>query len=476
MTTWLIIFFGIFIGLLIWASVKSYKKNRTANEFMLAGSNIGLILGFLTFAAALFSAFTFLGMPDFFRVHGLGAWIFLAFSDGVMVFFILWFAYKLRKKVKEKGFKGVSGLMSACFGTPWAGYLFFLAAFIFLVPYVAIQIRGISIFLNATIPNAMADWAWSICIVVIMLIYAEIGGLKAIVFSDAIQGLLLLLVIWIIGISCLNMAGGLEATFSKVAVTNPEVLSLPGPNGLFTTQFLIGSTIAIMMIPVTQPQLTTRLIVMKDLKAVHRMAYAVGTFAILVILPTAFIGMYGAVKYPDASTADFISAALLWDQVNPVAALAVVGLFAACLSTTNAQIFALGSELHSLLPGQEKEVMRYTKIGIFVFSVIVLVFSIYMSDQLALLARVSFTGTSMMAPIVICAVTFRKPPRAVLVTSAIALVVIFLATIDVLPMKVGTWNLDLLLYVIHGTTTLIIVLWHLYFSKSEDPETVTSQK
>lgn len=460
MVVWLIIFFAIFFALLIWASVKSYKKNRTADEFMLAGSNIGTVLGFLTFAAALFSAFTFLGMPDFFRVHGLGAWIFLAFSDGVMVFFILWFGYKLRKRVAVSGFKGVSGLMTTCFGTSWAGYLFFVTAFIFLVPYVAIQIRGISIFLNAAITNSFPDWVWSVGIVVMMLIYAEIGGLKAIVFSDAIQGLLLLLVIWIIGISCLNMTGGLTATFNAVANVNTELLSLPGPKGLFTTQFLIATTIAIMMIPVTQPQLTTRLIVMKNLAAVQRMAYAVGIFAILVILPTVFIGMYGAIRYGDATTADFISAALLSDQLNPVAALAVVGLFAACLSTTNAQIFALGSEMRSLLKGEEKVVMLYTKISIFIFSIIVLVFSIYMSDQLALLARVSFTGTSMMAPVVLSAVIFERPPKSILVASAIALVVILLSTVNVLPATIGAWNIDMLLYIIHGSISALIMTIH----------------
>ncbi len=460
MTGWLVLFFAIFVALLIAASVKSYKKNRTSDEFMLAGSNIGMILGFLTFAAALFSAFTFQGMPDFFRNHGVGAWIFLAFSDGVMVFFILWFGYKLRKRTKAKGFKGVSGLMSACFGTPWAGYVFFVAAFIFLVPYVAIQIRGISIFLDATIPNALSDWGWSVVIVIIMLIYAEIGGLKAIVFSDAIQALLLLLVIWIIGIFCLNQTGGLTATFESLEKTNPALLSLPGPNGLFTIQFLIGSTIAITMIPVTQPQLTTRLVVMKDLKAVHRMAYAVGIFAILVILPTVFIGLYGAIRYPDAETPAFIASALLWDQPNPVAALAVVGLFAACLSTTNAQIFALGSELRSLLRGEDNIVMRYTRIGIFVFSVVVLVFSVYMSDQLALLARLSFTGTATMAPIVLCAVIFERPPRAVVFVSGLSLLVIFLATIGILPMKVGVVNLDIILYGFMLVSTLAIAGWH----------------
>ena len=458
MTIWLLLFFGIFLGLLVWASIKSYTRNRTSDEFMLAGSNISAVLGFLTFAAALFSAFTFQGMPDFFRVHGLGAWIFLAFSDGVMVFFVLWFGYKLREKVSVHGFKGVSGLMSMCYGSRWAGYLFFLTAFIFLVPYVAIQIRGISIFLNAAVTDSFSEWVWPIGLVIIMLIYAEIGGLKAIVFSDAIQGLLLLLVISIIGLSCLSMSGGLEATFAAVQEKNAALLSLPGPKGLFTTQFLIGSTIAIMMIPVTQPQLTTRLVVMRNLAAVHRMAYAVGLFAILIILPTVFIGMYGVIHYADASSADFLASALLFDQAKPIAALAVVGLFAACLSTTNAQIFALGSELRSLLKGEDKVVMRYTKISIFVFSIVVLVFSVYMSDQLAILARVSFTGTSMMAPVVLSAVLFHKPPKAILVISFIALAVFFLSIVGVVPTKFGSWNIDIVLYIVYGSISGLIMI------------------
>ena len=117
MTLWIIVFFVIFFGLLVLASFKSFKKNRSSEEFLFAGSNIGAVLGFLTFAAALFSAFTFMGMPDFFRNQGLGAWIFLAFSDGLMVFFILWFGFRLRKRAKQTGYSGVAGMMTKCYDT-----------------------------------------------------------------------------------------------------------------------------------------------------------------------------------------------------------------------------------------------------------------------------------------------------------------------------------------------------------------------
>jgi solute:Na+ symporter, SSS family len=466
MTGWLILFFLLFLASLAYASYKSYRKNRSSDEFMLAGSNIGAILGFLTFSAALFSAFTFMGMPDFFRVHGVGAWIFLGFSDALMVFFLLWFGYSLRKRASLVGYKGVAGFVQSCFQNKWAGYLVFISSFLFLIPYVAIQIRGISIFLNAAFPDLLPYWGWSALLVIIMLIYSEIGGLKAIMYSDAIQGVILLVVIWIIGLTCLNMVGGIEAGTQAVIQSNKDLLSLPGPKGLFSSPFLIASAIAIVMIPVSQPQFTTRLVVMKNLKAVHKMAYAVGIFAILVILPTAFIGLYGAVKYSDSSTAEFLSSALLFDQANPVAALAVVGLFAACLSTTNAQIFALGTELRSLLTGEDKRNMRITKLGILIFSLIVLVFSSLISDELVLLARVSFAGTSMIAPVVLGAVIFKNPPKSLLILSALALSYFVLSLLGLVPAGFIGLPTDAAMYLILIPATVILMLVHHYSSKT----------
>jgi SSS family solute:Na+ symporter len=292
--------------------------------------------------------------------------------------------------------------------------------------------------------------------VVMMLVYAEIGGLKAIVYSDAVQGLILLVVIWLIGGTCIAAFGNVPNLFRAVEEVNVSLLSTPGPHGLFSWQFLLGSMIAVVMIPVTQPQLTTRLVVIKDLASMRKMAYAVGIFAILVIAPTIFIGMYGAVKYPGVPTSEFLTQALLFDQAAPVAALAIVGLFAACLSTTNAQIFALGNELRSLLKGEEKKVMLITRISLFFFAAVVMLFSTLMSDELALLARVSFTGTAMMAPVVLMAViSKRRPARGIILISFLAFVTYLLSVIGVVPDFVGKLRLDLSLYLVLIISSII---------------------
>ncbi len=468
MTLWIWILGAVYAAMLIAASLRSYKKGRTAEDFMLAGSNVGMILGVLTFAAALFSTFTFLGMPDFFRVNGVGAWIFLALSDGAMVFFILWFGYHIRMKVKQKGFRGVAGLLSHSYGSRWAGYVIFLSAFLFLIPYVGIQVQGIAIFMNAAFPGSLPAWAWSAAIIVVMLIYSEIGGFKAIIYSDAIQGLLLLIVIWIIGIACLGHFGGIREMFATIEKTNVKLLSTPGPEGLFTPQFLLASLLVIILIPVTQPQFTTRIVVMKSMKTMHLMALAVGVFAILVITPTLFIGFYGADKYPGIGRDAFFAKAFLYDRSPFVAALAVIGLIAAGLSTTNAQIFALGSELRGLMHGDERKVMIRTRAGIFIFSLVALGFSLVISDQIALLARVSFTGTGMMGPLIILGIlSDRKISPLMIWLSLIALLIFVLSLAGFVPQVIAGLRLDLILL---GLLGLFAVFFHITGERTPYPK------
>ena len=241
MTGWFLALAGVYLAALVIATVRARRRIRNADDYMMAGSDIGVVLGSLTVAATLFSIFTLLGMPDFFRTHGVAAWIFLGVADAVLAFVILWFGVHLRRRARQRGFKGLAGLMQACYETRWAGYLYMAGVFVFLIPYVAIQIRGVSIFLNATFPDFLPMWGWATAMVAIMLTYSEIGGLKAINLRRRYTG-------------C-DPAGGdddhclrlcpefwrCDGDVESVRATNAALLSAPGPGGLFTAQFLFAS-------------------------------------------------------------------------------------------------------------------------------------------------------------------------------------------------------------------------------------------
>ncbi|MEM6801287.1 MAG: sodium:solute symporter family protein [Bacteroidota bacterium] len=399
---------ALYIGILVLLAMKSRSQEKSSKQYLMGGSSIGAVLGFFTFAATLFSTFTLLGMPDFFRQHGVGAWIFLMISDAVMVFGIVWLGYELRKRAREKEYLGMAGFLQEAYQSKFAGIVAFGGAFIFLVPYVAIQIRGVATFFHAAFPQAIPVWGWAVIMVVIMIVYSEVGGLKAIMYSDVLQGILLLIAIWIVGYNCLEHFGGMREMFAEVAEKNEALLSTPGPKGLFNFQFLLGSMLAIALLPYTQPQISTRLVIMKDVKSLHRMAVGIGFFAILVILPTAFMGMYGAILYPDASTPEYLNLMFIKDQANIIGAIVMVGLLAAAISTSDSQIFALGAEMRSILKGRDEEMVKIARIAIMIFALVALVFALLSSNELVALARTSFAGTSLLAPMIFVGIFHKK--------------------------------------------------------------------
>ena len=448
MIFWLFIFGTGYVLLLAYATINVRRRIRTPDDYVMAGSNIGAFFGFLTFAATLFSTFTLLGMPDFFRVHGVGSWVFLAVADATMAFVIIWFAFHLRRRAAQRGFRGVAGLMSSCFDRKIAGYVYLAGVFVFLVPYVAVQVRGIGIFMNAVFPQTLPIWGWATIVVTGMLIYSELGGLKAIIYSDALQGSLLFAVTGVVAYGCVSNFGGIESLFAQVREVEPRLLSVPGPQGLFTTQFLIASYLAIILVPITQPQLTTRLVIVRDLKTTRSLAVSVGLFALLLVLLIIPIGFYGAVRYPDMTATEFLAQTLVFDQAPWVAAIVIVGLIAAAISTADSQIFALGTELRSLLSGDEKQILKVTKFAIFCFAMTGLVVAITSNDQLVLLARVSFAGTALMAPLILTGILYStKPSPAIVYVTGISLAIFLISTIGIFPSVVGSIRVDLALLV-----------------------------
>lgn len=185
------------------------------------------------------------------------------------------------------------------------------------------------------------------------------------------------------------------------------------------------------------------------------MAVAVGTFAMLVIFPTIIIGLYGAIRYPDASMAEFLGQVLINDQTGFIASAAVIGLFAAAMSTSDSQLFALGNELRGLISKKENESLRPIRLAIISFALAALVFSLLSSDQLVLLARVSFAGTAMMGPLVILGIFSRKPQGIfMIVVSGIGVLVFILSQAGVLPGTVGALRMDLFLMILLTASAL----------------------
>ena len=228
MVKWFIAIGIVYASVLVYIAFRQKRLSGSSNaQFLFGGSNFGAIIGFLTFSASLFSTFTLLGMPNFFKTHGIGSWIFLGVTDVFMAFVLLYFGLKLRKLIANNGATSVSELLAKRFRSRFPSGIFMITVFIFLIPYVAIQLKGVGLFLNHFVPIESGIYFWCAVILLAMLLYSGIGGFRAIVYSDVIQGTILLLVVWIVAILITKSSGGMIGLFQQVNAKSPELCTDP---------------------------------------------------------------------------------------------------------------------------------------------------------------------------------------------------------------------------------------------------------
>ena len=460
--------FGLLLLAYLIALIYALRLSRNAEvgpvgeqSYRFADSNIGSVLGVLTFSATLFSTFTLLGLPDFFRNHGVGAWIFLGVTDMAMAFLALWFGLKVREKISVQEFESVSEMLAKTYHADWVRSIYWGGIFVFLLPYVAIQIKGVSGFLSVAFPLDIPNWSWSLFILLAILIYSHLGGLRAIIYNDAIQGIILLTITLLIAAICLDQMGGWTSMFEQIEEQNPKLLSIPGPTGLLNTQFLLTSFLTIVLMPISQPQLFARFTVMRDERSMIEMLLGMSVFVFLIITPTIAIGMYGAINYPDLSAGEFWVNTLVNDQPEIIGALAVVGLLAAAMSTADSQLFALESEVSPTI-----QTHSFRKLPILIFAIMAFGLAVISSSELVLLATVSFAGTSLLAPMILLAVLSRDgehPPLLIPVICGVSLLIYLVSLLSgFVPQVIFGYRLELLLLTLNA-----IIVGFFYFLREQ---------
>ena len=119
------------------------------------------------------------------------------------------------------------------------------------------------------------------------------------------------------------------------------------------------------------------------------------------------------------------------------------------MSTSDSQLFAMGNELRGLMGKKGSESLAPIKIAIISFAVAALLFSLFSSDQLVLLARISFAGTAMMGPLVILGIFSKKPQGwFMIIISGFGLAAFVLSQVAVLPSMIGPFRMDLFLMIV----------------------------
>ncbi len=382
---------GIIVGYLVLAllvGLLAYRvTERTAEDFYLASRSFGTVVLLFTVFATLLSAFTFFGGPD--NAYGLGPeWILvMGLMDGI-IFAILWYllGYKQWRLGQRFGYMTLGELLGDRFGSRALRGVVALISLLWLFPYVMLQQIGAGAAITGLTQGTVPFWSGATLITVFMIVYVALAGMRGIAWTDTLQGVFMLSMVWLaLAWVLVSVEGGIATINAGLQATHPEFLALGG--GAYTPQFMLSFAISIAFGVTMFPQINQRFFAAASERVLKRSFTLWPVLVLLLFVPAFLLGTWAAGLGIQADVAAGESVLpLLLDAYTPTwfAALVIAGAIAAMMSSSDSMLLSGSSYFTRDLyrPFVERDLSslredRLGRIGVVVFATLALVASIW---------------------------------------------------------------------------------------------------
>lgn len=412
---------GVYLLLLAAIGFWSYRHSgRDPVSYFLAGRGLGSLALTLTTLATLLSAFTFIGVPADAYTHGLGIFLGVGVTTALISGLFLWVGYRVWLAAQHFGFITPSEFFGHRFNSPLLALLYCLSALMFTAPYISIQIIGGARTLAAVLGEGIPYWPLAVVVALVILGYVLFGGSQAVVWTDVVQGIILILGM---GVAFVALALGVG---QEAAGQLDPWLSLPGPNGRWSWQGLFGNQLLFFMATPLFPQFFQRFYMAKSARPFQTLMVVWPLLILLVFFPAALLGVWGRLAFPSLEKTDQIMPMMLQTLPSGVAAVVITAALAALMSTADSQLLTASSLVtrdlvvtffrRQLSPHQEELLGRWVVLGIGLAS-----FAIALNPPglIVEIATWSFQGNAMLFPVLIAGLYWKRATRAGAVAGAL---------------------------------------------------------
>ena len=367
-----VIALGVYLLALIGVAeiARRAKEDHSPADHFLAGRSLGAFVLFLTLYATAYSGNSLLGYPG--RAYRDG-YSFVMATGFMMSIIVVFHALvpKLRPLAVRHHFVTPGDYLRLRFQGPWAKALRLAVAILMtlaLANFLLAQLKAMGDVASVVTGGIVPYEAGVIGLAFVILFYETLGGMRAVAWTDAAQGIAMLvglcaLLVWLLGES-----GGLEAITLAVAEKAPEKVATPTA----TMNANWFSSIALMgLASVLYPQAIQRVFAAESGQALRR-SFAGMTFMPLVTtLVVTLIGVAAIARFDieSAVETDGVVPMLLseWGSAggfSTAAALVVfLGALSAIMSTADSCLLSLGSLLSRDLLGAEGSDAAATRFG-----------------------------------------------------------------------------------------------------------------
>jgi SSS family solute:Na+ symporter len=247
MENWQIALF-MMIGYLIIALIIGISAGRgkggSLTEYVVAGRKLGFIVTAFLMGGAVFSAFSFLGAPGWAFERGAPAFYIIVYTAfAILPWYII--GPKIGKIGRKFDLYTVSGFLKGRFKNKSIPILIGILSLLAFIQYLATQMKGMAYIFNIMTDGRVPFWLGALIAYGIVVIYVATGGLRAAAWSDVFQGLLMVIISWVVGIAVVNqLHGGTTEMFTSINDAKAGFLQI-GKEG--STMSPVGYTTTILV-------------------------------------------------------------------------------------------------------------------------------------------------------------------------------------------------------------------------------------
>lgn len=335
----------IYLCFVFVAAFYAYYQRKSGDfliEYYLGNRSMtGLVLA-MTTAATYASASSFVGGPGAAYKFGLG-WVLLAMIQVPVVFLALGaLGKKFALLSRHSKALTINDLLLYRYKNKYLVWISCIALLISFFAAMTVQFIGGARLLETTIG---LEYRQALLIFAITVgLYTFIGGFRAVVLTDVIQGTVMMIgTILLLG-SVIYAAGGVEKALDTLTKIDPALVTNSGPGNIFSFTFMSSFWILVCFGVVGLPHTAIRCMAYKDSKSLHN-GMIIGTIVLSVIMLGMHLsGALGRAIIPDLKIPDLVIPTLMLKVLPPV----VAGIFlaapmSAIMSTIDAQLIQSSS-------------------------------------------------------------------------------------------------------------------------------------
>ena len=342
---------AIYVGLLLviaWISRRA-RRESTLSDFYLAGRSIGLSVLLLTLFATQYSGNSLSGFPGQTYREGLAYYMSVTFMVAIVTGYLLFaprlFALSRRHSFVTPGdflrYRYRSRLIHGV-GTT----IFVLVLVNFLLAQLIAMGHAFAGLTDGRIPYELGVIGGAL----VILVYELMGGMRAVAWTDALQGSVLVVGLLLAVILLVDVVGSPAEIVARVAEVAPEKVAPPA----WTTCALWFSNFLLLGLGAPlYPQAIQRIYAARRLAELRRALAAMAFLPHVAITTVVFISVTGIALFPDLGRLDsdqvtfrvlaYLREARPWTYV-PIL-IVMMGVLAAIMSTADSCLLSLSSIL-----------------------------------------------------------------------------------------------------------------------------------